>query len=249
MRGCSTCLRPNARSCCVSAAARCAASSIAFDVRALADLARVETAEEEAAVDADDGQQVVEVVSDAAGEAADCVELLRLVEAFLELLAVADVVHHPDGELGVAVRVAHQRRRDVTPHHLAVGTAVALFERVAFALPADELAEQRLPGRRLVACRELRQLLPDELLIGKAEHLAERAVVVDDASGGIGQTDSHRRRLVDRAEAPLASVQQLEQRERPADQDERRDRERHQVRIPLPDAGDRDTEGGEHEIG
>ena len=115
-------------------------------VRPLADFARVEAAEEEATVDRDDGQQVVEVVSDPTGETADCVELLRLVKALLELLAVADVVHHPHRELGVAVRVAHERRRDVTPHHLAVGAAIALLERIALSLSADELVEQRLPG-------------------------------------------------------------------------------------------------------
>ena len=134
MRGCSTCLRPKARSCCVSDGGALRRLLDRLDVRPLADLARVEAAEQEAAVHGDDGQQVVEVVGDAAGEAADCVELLRLVEALLELLAVADVVHHPDGELGVAVRVAHERRREVTPHDLAVGAAVALLERVALAL-------------------------------------------------------------------------------------------------------------------
>ena len=133
-------------------------------VRPLAGLARVEAAEQEAAVHGDDGQEVVEVVRDAAGEAADGVELLRLVEALLELLAVADVVHHPDGELGVPVRVAHDRRRQVTPDDLAVGAAVALLECVALPLSLDELVEQPVRGRGLVGRGELRQLLADELL-------------------------------------------------------------------------------------
>ena len=82
----------------------------------------------------DDGEQVVEVVRDAAGEAADRLELLRLIQAFLELFPVADVVHHAHGELRIAVRVAYDRRRQVTPHHLAVGAAVSLLERVALTL-------------------------------------------------------------------------------------------------------------------
>ena len=136
-------------------------------VRPLVGLARVEAAEQEAAVHGDDGQEVVEVVGDTAGEAADCIELLRLVEALLELLAVADVMHHPDGELGVPVRVAHDRRRQVAPDHLAVGAPVALLERVALSLSADELVEQPVPDRGLVGRRELRQLLADQLLTRK----------------------------------------------------------------------------------
>ena len=80
-------------------------------VRPLVGLTWVEAAEQEAAVHGDHGQEVVEVVSNAACEPADGIELLRLVQALLELLAVADVVHHPDGELGVPVRVAHDRSR------------------------------------------------------------------------------------------------------------------------------------------
>ena len=94
MRGCSTCLRPKARSCWVSDAARSAACSIASTSARRPTSLRVEAAAQEAAVHGDDRQQVVEVVRDAAGQAADGVELLRLVQAFLELLAVADVVHH-----------------------------------------------------------------------------------------------------------------------------------------------------------
>ena len=219
-------------------------------VRPQADLVRVEAAEQEAAVHGDHGQQVVEVVSDATGETADCVELLRLVQALLELLAVADVVHHPNGELGVAVRVAHDRRRHMAPHDLAVGAAVALLERVALALSADELLEQLVSDRGLFARGEIRQLSCRRAPRWDSPSISPNAWLwLDDATGGVGEADPHRRRLVDRAEAPLAPVQQLEQRERLADQDDRRDRERHQVRIPLPDAGDRDTEGSEHQIG
>ena len=52
----------------------------------------------------------------------------------------------------------------MAPHLLAVGAAVALLERVALALSADELVEQLVPDRGLVACGELRQLLRHRLL-------------------------------------------------------------------------------------
>ncbi len=82
-----------------------------------------------------------------------------------------------------------------------------------------------------------------------AQHLRERTVVVDDPSGRVGETDPHRGRLVDRTETPLAPLQPLEQRERSADENERRDRERQHVRVPLPDACDGDAERSKQQIG
>ncbi len=118
-----------------------------FDVCPKSDVALVDLAEQEVAVYRDDGQQVVEVVRDAAGEAADRIELLRLIQAFLEALPVADVVDHAHGELRIAVRIAYERCRQVTPHHLAVGAPIPLLEREALTRSADELGEQLVPGR------------------------------------------------------------------------------------------------------
>ena len=51
-------------------------------------------------VPADDGEDVVEVVGDPAGEATDCLHLLRLAHLLLELLLSGDVLDHRDGQLG-----------------------------------------------------------------------------------------------------------------------------------------------------
>ena len=80
-RGRTTALRENASSSRVRSAARPAASSIDATSRSI--LRRRVVVEDEPAVAGDDREQIVEVVSDAAGEPADRVEALRLVRLLL----------------------------------------------------------------------------------------------------------------------------------------------------------------------
>ena len=86
-RGCSTCRRLNASSWPVSAAARAAAFLISSAWRR--SWLVLEAVDQELAVAGDRGQEVVEVVRDAAGEAADRLHLLRLAQLRLELAPVA----------------------------------------------------------------------------------------------------------------------------------------------------------------
>ena len=52
---------------------------------------RIEAVENDLRVEADDGQQIVEVVGDSTGQAADCVHLLRLTELLLEISALGKI--------------------------------------------------------------------------------------------------------------------------------------------------------------
>ena len=111
-RGCMTCLRLKASSWRVSAAARLRGALDLLDVRA-ARIAGVEAVEEQVRVAEDRGQHVVEVVRDAAGEAADRLHLLRLAQLHLaraqRLLGLAPLAHVADprgenGPSGVSIR-------------------------------------------------------------------------------------------------------------------------------------------------
>ena len=141
--GSRTWRRLNASSWRVSSAARCAARSICSTSRALR-LSRGSALREDRAVAEDHGEQVVEVVRDAAGEPAERLHLLRLAQLALEALGLAQIVLHRREPERLAVRVAQQERADLRRDQLA-GLLVAQH---AFALPAAVLADDR---RR--ACR------------------------------------------------------------------------------------------------
>ena len=83
--GSSTCLRLKASSWRVRAAARSAACWMAWALSAQRMLFAARLLQQHLGVAADDGEQVVEVVGDAAGEPADGLHLLRLAELLLEL--------------------------------------------------------------------------------------------------------------------------------------------------------------------
>ena len=142
-RGRTTALRENASSSRVRSAARPAASSIERDVSL--DPRRRLIVENEPAVAGDDREQVVEVVSDPAGETADRVEALRLVRLLLgpEMRRAVDdragetrppvVPGHDDGgdvdEGLLAVRPHHDparlHARQLAPNELAPAPASA----------------------------------------------------------------------------------------------------------------------------
>ena len=94
-------------SCRTSAAARSAAERMSSSSSAGVGVA-VERAAEQVGVAADDGEQVVEVVGDPAGEPADRFHLLRLPELFLEPLAVGDVLVDAEHADDLAARVAQR---------------------------------------------------------------------------------------------------------------------------------------------
>ena len=93
--GCSICRRLNASSCRVSAAARSPGRLNLQQIRAQRILLR-DLVEHQVAVAENRGQQVVEVVRDAAGELADRLHLLRLAQLLFEPAPLGDVARVDD---------------------------------------------------------------------------------------------------------------------------------------------------------
>ena len=91
IRGASICLRLKARSCRVSDEARSAALAISWAGTAQVRLG-AETFQQKFRVARDHHQQIVEVVRDAAGQAADGFHLLRLPQLLLQGAALGDVL-------------------------------------------------------------------------------------------------------------------------------------------------------------
>src|SRR2546423_1458079 len=76
----------------------------------------------------DRGEQVVEVVRDAARELPDRFHALRAPKLFLQQLALADVLHHADRELRLAARIGQGERRQLRRENAAVLPDVALLQ-------------------------------------------------------------------------------------------------------------------------
>ncbi len=72
----------------------------------------VEAPQREVEIADDGGQQVVEVVRDTAGEAADRLHLLRLTQCFLGLLAARDFVTQHLVDRGLASRAAQRQQAE-----------------------------------------------------------------------------------------------------------------------------------------
>ena len=140
--GDSTWRRLNARSCCVSPAARSAAAAIASAFAAQR-LVVGHLLEQPAGLPADHHQQIVEVVRDAAGEPADRFHLLRLTELLFELLVRGEVVELAADGRELAAVAEEPGRADEHVHRAAVAPAAA----------RSRAAE---PGGRAPRCRRSR---------------------------------------------------------------------------------------------
>ena len=112
-------MRLNASSCLVSPAARSAARWISSTSARRSSLVG-SASEQELGAAQDDGQQVVEVVGDAARQLADGVHLLRLPELLLERAPLGDVEGDAGGAYGLAAIVEREMRDQVDPPDRAV---------------------------------------------------------------------------------------------------------------------------------
>ena len=107
-RGCSTCFRLNASSWRTSVAARCAARLISRRSSRRGS-SRLDLPHQQLGVADDGGEEVVEVVRDAAGELADRLHLLRLTQLLLEALPLGHVADVDQEVQRSAGRVLHRR--------------------------------------------------------------------------------------------------------------------------------------------
>ena len=102
----------------------------------------------------------------------------------------------PDG-------VAHERRAHRDPHLAPVGVEEALLELVARDLAGDELLELVLGVGAVVRMREREERDAEQLVLGAAEHLCERAVHAEQLAVGARERHADRRVLERGAEALL----------------------------------------------
>ncbi len=89
----------------------------------------------------DGGEHVVEVVRDAAGELADRLHLLRLVDLVLQRAPLGGLQHVDDGGLGVALVLLHRGDEELAPALL--GAVEHRLDRRDIALPFGGLVDRR----------------------------------------------------------------------------------------------------------
>ena len=137
-------------------------------------------AHEELQVAHDDGEQIVEVVGDAAGEAAERLHLLRLAKARLEVLPVRDVLEADDGADALSVlddRAA--RELDGRPLPSRRQKRSSMFSRAS---PERMVHDDRAVFGRIARAvgagvvEEVVGVLADRFVGGEAEHVERRAV-------------------------------------------------------------------------
>ena len=111
----------------------------------------------------DNGQQIVEIVGDAAGELADRFHLLRLLQALIECLRVGDVT--PDS--GDDAFARHCRPHD--PAMGAVAMAHAVLEADGIRCQAQR-CHDRFGGGPIVGMDQLKQVAVEEFALLPTEH-------------------------------------------------------------------------------
>jgi hypothetical protein len=159
-----------------------------------------DTAERELGVAHDRGQDVVEVVCDAAGHRADGLHLVRVPQVRLELgllalraLAVGDVGHGAD-ECAVLLRLTRDFRED--PRFAVVAFASML---AAYGLSLDEhLLPFRGDARPIVWMHRAQPSVAQGVVFGCAGHAAPAIVDVEGAAVAVGAKQADGSRLGDR---------------------------------------------------
>jgi hypothetical protein len=146
------------------------------------------------------------------GELTHGLELLRLPQGDLEVLARRHVLHDGDGEDGLAALIADERRRLHGPYGRPVAADVALLDlssrrRQGSAVRAARRVRARVEERphvdRVGRVHPLEDVLPDRRVARLPEHVAERGVALGDGAVERDVHDPHRGGLEDGLE-PIA---------------------------------------------
>ncbi len=133
---------------------------------------------------------------------------LALAERLLRRPAPGEVVDLPDDVEGRAVLAADDRERQLRVQDAPVPVAVSLLEEGVRCRALRERPHERRADRVVLGDRELVEVVPDELAVGVAEELAERAVHAQEDPVETGQRAAHVRVLEGRAE-PLLALAEL----------------------------------------
>ena len=149
-------------------------------------------------------EEVVEVVGDAARQASDGVQLLRVEELLLESLPLGDVLDEGDCVRELAVRAADGRAGQTAPAHRAVGVEEALLEVVAVERAVAKLPVEAHVGLDVLGVREVGEGNGRELVRVAPEQLLDGPVHLEGLALGADERDAQARVLEDGAEAGLA---------------------------------------------
>ena len=166
----------------------------------------VEAGDEELAVTADRGQQIVEVVGDAAGEPSNRLELLRMQQLLLQQALIGHVSVVDDDDPVAVLPAPATDRLDRAPGSVLV--AKPDLDRHRFL--AREHRSERLPYRLVVVGVQQRKALrAEDLLGGIAEHALDRRALVEARAVGGEHRDRVGGVLDQRAEQLFAGAQRL----------------------------------------
>jgi hypothetical protein len=147
------------------------------------------------AVAADDGQQVVEVVRDAAGELPDRLHLLRLAELVLEHAALGHVAQHEQMAAGEELGV----RADL--EHPAAAVLLAVPDVLEHPLGDPLFGEEAGPiGLGALGADQIVEPHTDHLLARAPVEAARRIVDRKEAALGVEHGDDVHRRVENRLE-------------------------------------------------
>ena len=153
----------------------------------------------------DGRQHVVEVVRDAAGELADHVHLLRLVDLVFQRAPLGGLQQVDDGGFGVALVLLDRGDEELPP---------ALLGAVEHGLDRRDVA---LPFRRLVDRRDQKAAIArvhgaEDRLVGRAvrtealRELGEAGVGADDGAAAVHRRNRHRRMVEESHEADFGGA-------------------------------------------
>ena len=153
----------------------------------------VEAGDEELAVAADRGQEVVEVVGDAAGQPSDRFELLRVQELLPEppLLGDVSIVH--DHDPLVVLSATATNRLDRAPRPVAVAEPSLDRPRL---LAGEHCSKSLVHGLVVVGMQQRKAPRADDRIGREAEHALDRRALVEARAVG-GEDRDHVRGVFD----------------------------------------------------
>ena len=111
----------------------------------------------------------------------------------LHALAHRDVLDVDDEVDGLTIGVAHQRARDLGPDEPPASGEVDLLHRIALGLPVEQGCDLLAVGIEVLRVRDRREGEGQELLLGVAHDLAQRAVDLEEGAVEVDERHADRR--------------------------------------------------------
>src|SRR5581483_3917664 len=177
-------------------------------------IARLEAGHDHLGVAEDHREQVVEVMRDAAGQAADSLHLLRLPQLLLEALARREIDERGDQTQQLAVaRDREESNLDLEARPIGAVERLVVHERAAGA--QQRLAQPAGPAgaadlERLAVMEQLVRVAPDQRSLARvAEHRRRGAVGKGERSVAVDAEEPFAGRIEQEAHVLLALAQRL----------------------------------------